>query len=173
MQVDNSLKLLTPSLFLKILNCEWQRFSFDNHTFVDPSLLHLKCLCFILLCDFRTLPNLKMSWHNSHPAFLWMPKICNYAEESCAYRKEIIFFISLEIKPSFGPVEKGFVYHELTTGHQECNRATNCLIVFYDFPLWPAALTCQGGISVVFEVLFKSNSTVNCRGLCCCLLERE
>lgn len=76
-----------------------------------------------------------MSWHNSHPAFLWVPNICNYAEESCAYRKEFIFFISLEVKPSFDPVEKYFVYHELTVGHQECNRATNWLIVFYDFPL--------------------------------------
>lgn len=55
-------------------------------------------------------------------------------------KKEIIFFIFLEVNPSFGLVETCAMYYKLTVEHQECNIATNWLIVFDDqneegFPL--------------------------------------
>ena len=76
-----------------------------------------------------TLPSAIVSYFCPPYAF---KVICKHAKESCACRKETIFFIFLEMKHSFEPVAKCFKGHELTVEHQEYNTATNWLIVFDD-----------------------------------------
>lgn len=144
-------------------------------------LCSFACLCFILFDDGKRLSNLKHPGTNlTLPSYDCPPSIfkvtCKYAEESCAWKKEIIFFIFLEIKPSFELVETCFMYYKLTVEHQECNIATDWLIVFDDqnkegFPLWPAALMCQG-ICSFWRSRLRATQLWIVGKVNCCFLER-